>query len=377
MRVYYDRDADLNLIKGKKVAIIGYGSQGHAHALNLKESGVKDVAVGLRPGSKSAAKAEKAGLKVMDVPAAAKWADVVMMLTPDELQAGIWENDLKPNMKQGAALFFAHGLNIHFNLIEPRADMDVCMVAPKGPGHTVRAEYAQRRRRALPDGHRPGFDRQRPRSDAVLCRGDRRRPGRHHRDESFREECETDLFGEQSVLCGGLVELMRNGYETLIEAGYSPEMAYFECVHEVKLIVDLIYEGGIANMNYSVSNTAEYGEYVSGPRVVGPASKQAMKDDPGRHPVGQVRQGLDAGEQGRSDLVQGDARQMRQPPDGRGRQAPARHDAVDRRAQDGRQEQELRKESVMVRWPAVLRGSLRSHLRMTAGPRTMAGSHPC
>src|SRR5680860_782689 len=220
MRVYYDRDADLNLIKGKKVAIIGYGSQGHAHALNLKESGVAEVAVGLRPGSSSAAKAEGAGLKVMSVPDAAKWADVVMMLTPDELQGEIWENDLKPNMKEGAALFFAHGLNIHFNLIEPRAGMI---------------------------------------------------------ETTFREECETDLFGEQSVLCGGLVELMRNGYETLIEAGYAPEMAYFECVHEVKLIVDLIYEGGIANMNYSVSNTAEYGEYVSGPRVVGKASREAMK----------------------------------------------------------------------------------------------------
>ena len=267
MRVYYDRDADLNLIKGKKVAIIGYGSQGHAHALNLKESGVKNVAVGLRPGSKSAAKAEKAGLKVMDVPEAAKWADVVMMLTPDELQAGIWERDLKPNMKEGAALFFAHGLNIHFNLIEPRPDMDVCMVAPKGPGHTVRAEYS--RGAGVPCLMAIAQDATGNAHDLTLSYAAAIGGGRAGIIETnFREECETDLFGEQSVLCGGLVELMRNGYETLIEAGYAPEMAYFECVHEVKLIVDLIYEGGIANMNYSISNTAEYGEYVSGPRIL-------------------------------------------------------------------------------------------------------------
>jgi ketol-acid reductoisomerase len=277
MRVYYDRDADLNLIKGKKVAIIGYGSQGHAHALNLKESGVKDVAVGLRPGSRSVAKAEKAGLKVMDVPDAVRYADVVMMLTPDELQAGIWEKDLKPNMKQGSALFFAHGLNIHFNLIEPRPDMDVCMVAPKGPGHTVRAEYM--RGAGVPCLMAIAQDATGNAHDLTLSYATAIGGGRAGIIETtFREECETDLFGEQSVLCGGLVELMRNGYETLVEAGYAPEMAYFECVHEVKLIVDLIYEGGIANMNYSVSNTAEYGEYVSGPRVVGKASREAMKE---------------------------------------------------------------------------------------------------
>ena len=237
---------------------------------------MKDVAVGLRAGSKSADKAEKAGLKVMDVADAAKWADVVMMLTPDELQAGIWEKDLKPNMKQGAALFFAHGLNIHFNLIEPRPDMDVCMVAPKGPGHTVRAEYA--RGAGVPCLMAIAQDSTGNAHDLTLSYAAAIGGGRAGIIETtFREECETDLFGEQSVLCGGLVELMRNGYETLVEAGYAPEMAYFECVHEVKLIVDLIYEGGIANMNYSVSNTAEYGEYVSGPRVVGPQSKQAMK----------------------------------------------------------------------------------------------------
>src|SRR5512135_2936155 len=276
MRVYYDRDADLNLVKGKKVAIIGYGSQGHAHALNLKDSGVKDVAVGLRPGSKSAAKAEKAGIKVMDVPEAAKWADVVMLLAPDETQGAIWENDLKLNMPKGSALFFAHGLNIHFNLIEPRPDMDVCMVAPKGPGHTVRAEYA--RGAGVPCLMAIAQDASGNAHDLALSYASAIGGGRAGIIEtSFREECETDLFGEQSVLCGGLIELMRNGYETLVEAGYAPEMAYFECVHEVKLIVDLIYEGGIANMNYSVSNTAEYGEYVSGPRVVDARVKEAMK----------------------------------------------------------------------------------------------------
>jgi ketol-acid reductoisomerase len=276
MRVYYDRDADLNLIKGKKVAIIGYGSQGHAHALNLKESGVAEVAVGLRSGSSSVAKAEGEGLKVMSVADAAKWADVVMMLTPDELQGEIWKNDLEPNMKKGAALLFAHGLNIHFDLIEPRADMDVCMVAPKGPGHTVRAEY--KRGAGVPCLVAIAQDATGTAHDLSLSYASAIGGGRAGIIETtFREECETDLFGEQSVLCGGLVELMRNGYETLVEAGYAPEMAYFECVHEVKLIVDLIYEGGIANMNYSVSNTAEYGEYVSGPRVVNAASKEAMK----------------------------------------------------------------------------------------------------
>jgi ketol-acid reductoisomerase len=276
MRVYYDRDTDLNLIKSKKIAIIGYGSQGHAHALNLRDSGVANVAVALRTGSKSAVKAEKTGIKVMEAAEAAKRADVVMMLAPDELQAGIWEHDLKPNMPKGSALFFAHGLNIHFNLIEPRTDMDVCMVAPKGPGHTVRSEYA--RGAGVPCLMAIAQDASSNAHDLALSYASAIGGGRAGIIEtSFREECETDLFGEQSVLCGGLVELMRNGYETLVAAGYAPEMAYFECVHEVKLIVDLIYEGGIANMNYSVSNTAEYGEYVSGPRVVGKASREAMK----------------------------------------------------------------------------------------------------
>ncbi len=276
MRVYYDRDADLNLIKGKNVAIIGYGSQGFAHALNLKESGVPNVAVALRKGSTSAAKAEGAGLKVMEVAEAAKWADVVMMLTPDELQGEIYANDLAPNLKQGAALLFAHGLNIHFNLIEPRKDLDVAMVAPKGPGHTVRGEYLKGggvpcliavHQNASGNAHELGL------SYASAIGGGRA----GIIETTFREECETDLFGEQVVLCGGLVELIRAGFETLTEAGYAPEMAYFECLHEVKLIVDLIYEGGIANMNYSVSNTAEYGEYISGPRVVTAETKAEMK----------------------------------------------------------------------------------------------------
>src|SRR5271165_4473569 len=276
MRVYYDRDADVNLVKSKKVAIIGYGSQGHAHANNLRDSGVKEVVVALRPGSASVKKAEEAGLRVMISAEAAKWADIVMVLTPDELQAALYAGELRPNMRAGTALAFAHGLSIHFRLIEPRADMDVFMIAPKGPGHTVRSEY-------LRGGGVPCLVavEQNPSGNALeiaLSYASAIGGGRAGVIETtFKEECETDLFGEQSVLCGGLVELMKAGYETLVEAGYAPEMAYFECVHEVKLIVDLIYEGGIANMNYSISNTAEYGEYVSGPRVVTPETKAEMK----------------------------------------------------------------------------------------------------
>jgi ketol-acid reductoisomerase len=276
MRVYYDSDADLNLIKGKKVVIIGYGSQGHAHALNLRDSGVKDVAVALRKGSAGVKKAEGEKLKVMEVAEAAKWADVMMMLTPDELQGEIYREHLAPNMKQGAALMFAHGLNIHFNLIEPRDDLDIMMIAPKGPGHTVRAEY--QRGAGVPVLMAVHRDKSGNAHDLTLSYGSAIGGGRAGIIETtFREECETDLFGEQSVLCGGLVELMKAGYETLVEAGYAPEMAYFECVHEVKLIVDLIYEGGIATMDYSVSNTAEYGQYVSGPRVVTQETKAEMK----------------------------------------------------------------------------------------------------
>ncbi|MBP7063543.1 ketol-acid reductoisomerase [Ferrovibrio sp.] len=276
MRVYYDRDADLNLIKGKKVAIVGYGSQGHAHAQNLKDSGVKEIAVALRAGSAGHVKAQEAGFKTMTPTEAAKWADVIMVLTPDEGQSDLWVNDLRDNMKQGAALAFAHGLNIHFNLIEPRKDIDVFMIAPKGPGHTVRSEY-------LKGGGVPSLVavHQNASGNALeiaLSYASANGGGKAGIIETtFREECETDLFGEQVVLCGGLVELIKAGYETLTEAGYAPEMAYFECLHEVKLIVDLIYEGGIANMNYSISNTAEYGEYVTGPRIITAETKAEMK----------------------------------------------------------------------------------------------------
>jgi len=276
MRVYYDRDADLNLIKGKKVAVIGYGAQGHAHALNMRDSGVKELAIGLRKSSPSVKKAEGEGLKVMETAEAAKWADVVMMLTPDELQADIYGESLALNMKKGAALLFAHGLNVHFNLIEPRPDLDVLMVAPKGPGHTVRSEY--KRGGGVPCLIAIHQDASGNAHDLGLSYASAIGGGRAGVIETtFREECETDLFGEQVVLCGGLVELIRSGFETLVEAGYAPEMAYFECLHEVKLIVDLIYEGGIANMNYSISNTAEYGEYVSGPRIISAETKAEMK----------------------------------------------------------------------------------------------------
>ncbi len=276
MRVYYDSDADIGLIKGKKVAVVGYGSQGHAHVLNMRDSGVKNVVVALREGSPSAAKAKAEGLKVMTPAEAAKWADVVMMLTPDELQADIYRTELAPNMKKGAALMFAHGLNVHFNLIEPRADLDVLMVAPKGPGHTVRSEY--KRGGGVPCLVAIAQDASGNAHDLGLSYASAIGGGKAGIIEtSFKEECETDLFGEQVVLCGGLVELIRAGFETLVEAGYAPEMAYFECLHEVKLIVDLIYEGGIANMNYSISNTAEYGEYVTGPRIVTPETKAEMK----------------------------------------------------------------------------------------------------
>ena len=277
MRVYYDRDADVNMIKAKNVAVVGYGSQGHAHALNLRDSGVKNVVVALREGSGSVEKAEAEQLKVVSPAEAAKWADVVMVLTPDEGQARLYSDHLRENMKDGAALAFAHGLNIHFRLIEPRPDLDVFMVAPKGPGHTVRAEYQRGagvpmllaiEQDASGNAHDLGL--------AYACAIGGGRAGVI--GTTFREECETDLFGEQTVLCGGLTSLILAAYETLVEAGYSPEMAYFECVHEVKLIVDLIYEGGIANMRYSVSNTAEYGDYVSGPRIIDDSVRARMRE---------------------------------------------------------------------------------------------------
>ena len=277
MRVYYDRDADVNMIKAKNVAVVGYGSQGHAHALNLRDSGVKNVVVALREGSGGVAKAEAEQLKVVSPAEAAKWADVVMVLTPDEGQAKLYNDHLRENMKDGAALAFAHGLNIHFRPIEPRPDLDVFMVAPKGPGHTVRAEYQRGagvpmllaiEQDASGNAHDLGL--------AYACAIGGGRAGVI--GTTFREECETDLFGEQAVLCGGLTSLILAAYETLVEAGYSSEMAYFECVHEVKLIVDLIYEGGIANMRYSVSNTAEYGDYVSGPRIIDDSVRARMRD---------------------------------------------------------------------------------------------------
>jgi ketol-acid reductoisomerase len=276
MRVYYDSDADLARLLSKKIAIVGYGSQGHAHALNLRDSGVANVAVALREGSASAKKAEGEGLKVMSVAEAAAWADAIMILAPDELQREIWETDIASNIRDGAALLFAHGLNIHFKLIEPKASIDVLMVAPKGPGHTVRGEYL--RGGGVPCLIAVEQDATGGAMDLGLAYASAIGGGRSGVIETtFRQECETDLFGEQAVLCGGLVELIRAGFETLVEGGYAPEMAYFECLHEVKLIVDLIYEGGIANMNYSISNTAEYGEYVSGPRVVTAETKAEMK----------------------------------------------------------------------------------------------------
>ena len=276
MRVYYDTDADVNLIKGKKVAIIGFGSQGHAHALNLHDSGVKEVAVGLREGSASAKKAEAVGLPVKTVAEAAAWADVMMMATPDELQADIWNDDIAPNIRDGAAIAFAHGLNVHFNLIEPGKTIDVIMIAPKGPGHTVRGEF--QKGGGVPCLIAIDQDATGNAHDVALSYASAIGGGRSGVIETtFKEECETDLFGEQVVLCGGLVELIRAGFETLVEAGYAPEMAYFECLHEVKLIVDLIYEGGIANMNYSISITAEWGEYVSGPRIITDETKAEMR----------------------------------------------------------------------------------------------------
>jgi ketol-acid reductoisomerase len=276
MKVYYDADADLNLVTTKKIAIVGYGSQGHAHAQNLRDSGVKEVAIALRPGSATAAKAEGAGFKVMTVADAAKWADILMILAPDEHQAAIYENEIKGNLRPGAAMAFAHGLNIHFGLIEAPTDVDVIMIAPKGPGHTVRGEYVK-------GGGVPCLiaihnDATGNAHDIALAYASGVGGGRSGIIETnFREECETDLFGEQAVLCGGTTALVQAGFETLVEAGYAPEMAYFECLHETKLIVDLLYEGGIANMRYSVSNTAEYGDIKTGPRIITDATKAEMK----------------------------------------------------------------------------------------------------
>ncbi len=273
--VYYDKDADLSIIQSKKVTILGYGSQGHAHALNLKDSGV-DVTVALRKSSKSWSKAQSAGLQVKEVADAVKGADLVMILAPDEDQRKIYEEQVAPNIKQGATLAFAHGFNIHFGLIEPREDLDVVMIAPKGPGHTVRSTYTQ-------GGGVPSLiaiqqDASGMAKQIALSYASANGGGRAGIIETnFREETETDLFGEQAVLCGGATALVQAGFETLVEAGYAPEMAYFECLHELKLIVDLMYEGGMANMRYSISNTAEYGDYVTGPRIITEETKKEMK----------------------------------------------------------------------------------------------------
>ena len=304
MRVYYDTDADVNLIKSKKVAIVGYGSQGFGHSNNLKDSGVAEVVVALREGSPSRAKAERAGFKCMTASEAAAWADVVMVLTPDELQADLYKDELAANMKQGAALMFAHGFNVHFRLIEARPDLDVLMIAPKGPGHLVRAEY--QKGAGVPTLLAIHQDASGTAHDIGLSYGSAIGGGRAGIIETtFKEETETDLFGEQVVLCGGLCALIQAGFETLTEAGYAPEMAYFECVHEVKLIVDLIYEGGLANMRYSISNTAEYGDYMTGPRIITDETKAEMKARSGRYPGRPFRPRLGSGKQSWPGFLQG------------------------------------------------------------------------
>ncbi|MFA5631009.1 MAG: ketol-acid reductoisomerase [Porticoccaceae bacterium] len=276
MQVFYDKDCDISIIRGKKVSIIGYGSQGHAHACNLKDSGV-DVTVGLRPGSASVAKAEAHGLTVKSVPEAVAGADLVMILTPDEFQGKLYREEIEPNIKQGAALAFAHGFSIHYNQVQPRADLDVIMIAPKAPGHTVRNEFVKGG--GIPDLVCVHQDASGTAKATALSYASAIGGGRSGIIETtFKDETETDLFGEQAVLCGGAVELVKAGFETLVEAGYAPEMAYFECLHELKLIVDLMYEGGIANMNYSISNNAEYGEYVTGPEVINEESRKAMRN---------------------------------------------------------------------------------------------------
>ena len=276
MRVYYDRDADINLIKDKKIVVVGYGSQGHAHAMNLRDTGVENVAIALREGSASRKKAENAGFKVMKPSESSTWGDIIMMLTPDELQSDIYNNEIAPNIRVGTALAFAHGLNIHFDLIKPKEGIDVIMIAPKGPGHTVRAEYI--RGAGVPCLVAVNNNPSGNALEIAIAYASAIGGGRAGIIETtFKEECETDLFGEQSVLCGGLTHLILAGYETLVEAGYSSEMAYFECLHEVKLIVDLLYEGGMANMRYSISNTAEYGDYSRGPRLITDETRKEMK----------------------------------------------------------------------------------------------------
>jgi ketol-acid reductoisomerase len=341
MKVYYDKDCDLSLIKGKTVAIIGYGSQGHAHAQNLNDSGCK-VIVGLRKGGASWPKVEKAGLKVAEVADAVKAADVVMILLPDEQIATVYKNDVEPNIKQGASLAFAHGFNVHYGQVVPRADLDVWMVAPKAPGHTVRNTYTQGG--GVPHLVAVHADKSGKARDLALSYAMANGGGKAGIIETnFREETETDLFGEQAVLCGGTVELIKAGYETLVEAGYAPEMAYFECLHELKLIVDLIYEGGIANMNYSISNNAEYGEYVTGPRIITDETKKVMK---------QVLKDIQTGEYAKSFIIENRAgaptlqsrrRLNAEQLDRSGRRAAARDDALDQEEQAGGPDAQLTK----------------------------------
>ncbi len=339
MKIYYDKDADLSLIKGKKVTIIGYGSQGHAHAINLKDSGVK-VTVGLRKGGASWDKAKKAGLAVKEVADAVKGADFVMILLPDEHIAEVYRSEVEPNIKKGATLAFAHGFNIHFEQIEPRADLDVIMIAPKAPGHPVRSTYAQG-------------------GGVPLLIAVHQNPSKKARDlalsyaaaigggkagvieTTFREETETDLFGEQVVLCGGLTALIQAGFETLVEAGYAPEMAYFECLHELKLIVDLIYEGGIANMRYSISNNAEYGDFTRGPRIVTEETRAEMSKILKEIQTGAVREGIHPGEPDRRAHAGGDAPHRPRAPDRNRRREAARHDAVDQEEPAGGPVEEL------------------------------------
>ncbi len=345
MKIYYDKDADLSLVKRKHVAIIGYGSQGHAHANNLKDSGVK-VTVGLRKGGASWDKAKNAGLAVKEVGEAVKGADIVMILLPDEHHAQVYQDAIEPNIKKGATLAFAHGFNIHFKQIEPRADLDVIMIAPKGPGHLVRSTYTQGGGVPSLIAVLPGSEHARRATSRCPTprRSARRAPGVI--ETTFREECETDLFGEQVVLCGGLTALIQAGYETLVEAGYAPEMAYFECLHEVKLIVDLIYEGGIANMRYSVSNTAEYGDFTRGPRIINDATRAEMKRILHEIQSGQFAKEFILENRAGTPGAESDAPHGCRAP-GRGdRRAAARHDAVDQEEPAGGSVEELARRGV-------------------------------
>ncbi len=339
MKVYYEKDADLSLIKGKKVTIVGYGSQGHAHAQNLNDSGVK-VTVGLRKGGASWDKAKKAGLKVAEVADAVKSADVVMMLMPDESIGAVYRNDVEPNIKKGAMLAFAHGFNIHYGQVQPRADLDVVMIAPKAPGHTVRSTYAAGG--GVPMLIAVHQDASKKARDVALSYAAAIGGTRAGVIETnFREETETDLFGEQAVLCGGTVELIKAGYETLVEAGYAPEMAYFECLHELKLIVDLIYEGGIGNMNYSISNNAEYGEYVSGPKIVTAETKKAMKEMLTRIQTGEYAKDFILENRAGAPTLLSRRRITRAALDRGRRREAALDDAVDQEEQAGRPGEEL------------------------------------